>query len=94
MIIKDGIVYADNFEQLLKVVRVRTLPDFWLDVTFNNGREKTFDMKTLLNGPGFNALRNIRMFNSVSLDHGVPVWNNGDIDITPEYLYEHGIEIE
>ena len=30
------------------------------------------------------------LFNAVSLDHGIPVWQNGDIDISPEYLYENG----
>lgn len=34
---------------------------------------------------------NKNVFNSVYIDYGVPVWNDGDIDIAPEYLYKHGI---
>jgi len=30
----------------------------------------------------------------VYLDYGVPVWADGDIDLAPEYLYEHSTLIE
>lgn len=30
------------------------------------------------------------VFNNVTIEHGVPTWNNGNIDISSEYLYEAG----
>ena len=30
----------------------------------------------------------------VYIDYGVTVWNDGDIDIAPEYLYRHSKEAE
>lgn len=33
-------------------------------------------------------------FAGVYIDYGVTVWNDGDIDIAPEYLYRHSKEAE
>lgn len=30
-------------------------------------------------------------YQDVIIDYGVTVWKDGEIDIAPEYLYEHGI---
>jgi hypothetical protein len=34
------------------------------------------------------------VFSNVSLDHGVPVWMNGEIDIAPEVLYYDGVSTQ
>jgi hypothetical protein len=39
------------------------------------------------------ALKDKDLFNSVYVDYGVTVWNEGTIDIAPEFLYEHGVSI-
>ena len=91
MYIKDGIAYAGEQELPLKVSGVRPLSDYILWVRFNNGEEKRFDLKPLLSTAAFSPLKNPSVFNSVYIDYGVTVWNDGDIDIAPEYLYEHGI---
>ena len=39
----------------------------------------------------FAPLKNIDLFNQVYIDYGVPVWNDGDIDIAPEKVYRDGI---
>ena len=31
------------------------------------------------------------VFDTVYVDYGSTVWNNGDIDIAPEYLFENSI---
>ncbi len=49
-----------------------------------------FDFKTLLDMPAFSPLRDKKTFEEVYIDYGVAVWNDGEIDIAPEYLYEHG----
>ena len=77
-------------KELLKVVEVKTLPEYNLWIKFNNGEIRLFDFSSLLDKPAFVPLNDKALFNAVSLDHGIPVWQNGDIDISPEYLYENG----
>ena len=91
MYIKDGIAYAGTETVALKVSGIRPLPDHRLWVRFNTGEEKTFDFNGLLDKPAFAPLRDERLFREVYIDYGTPVWNNGEIDIAPEYLYENGI---
>ena len=91
MYIRDGIAYAGEPEPMLKVSGVRPLEDYRLWVRFSNGEVKTVDFKALLDTPAFSPLKNKELFNAVYIDYGVPVWNEGDIDIAPEYLYKHGV---
>jgi len=84
----NGIMYAENSEPLLTVKSARPLSDYKLLVRFSNDEEKKIDISSLLDEPVFNALKDISMFNSVYVDYGTVVWNNGAIDIAPEYLYE------
>ena len=90
MYIRNGIAYAGEPTMPLKICGVRPLPDFKLWVRFNTGEEKTVDLKPLLNDGDFRALRDPEVFRNVYIDYGCPAWNNGSIDIAPEYLYEHG----
>ena len=91
MYIVDGIAYAGDRKPVLRVTGVRPLNDFRLWTRFNNGESRIFDFKPLLKMPGYAPLSNIDTFKDVYIDYGVPVWNNGDIDIAPEYLYENGV---
>ena len=91
MYIKDGIAYAGEPNPTIKISGVRPLADYHLWVRFSNGEAKTFDFNTLLDSPAFAPLKNKDIFDSVYIDYGVTVWNNGEIDIAPEYLYENGI---
>lgn len=91
MYIKDGIAYAGERRQPLQISGVRPLADYKLWVRFNTGEAKVFDFKGLLDSPAFTPLKDINVFNSVYIDYGITVWNDGDIDIAPEYLYEHGV---
>lgn len=90
MYIVDGIAYAGEQSPALRVTGVRPLSDFRLWVRFNNSEAKIFDFKPLLNTPAFAPLADSETFNGVYIDYGVPSWNNGDIDIAPETLYEKG----
>ena len=91
MYIVDGIAYAGDRKPVLRVTGVRPLNDFRLWTRFNNGEARVFDFEPLLKMPGYAPLSNIDTFKGVYIDYGVPVWNNGDIDIAPEYLYENGV---
>ncbi|MCD7796107.1 MAG: DUF2442 domain-containing protein [Clostridiales bacterium] len=90
MYVKNGIAYAGEQKQLLKVSGVRPLDNYKLWVRFNNDEAKVFDFSTLLEAPAFAPLKDKELFNSVYIDYGVTVWDNGNIDIAPEYLYENG----
>ena len=90
MYIIDGIAYAGELTPMLKISGVRPLKDYKLWVRFNNGEAKIFDFKPLLDLPIFKPLADVEVFNSVYIDHGVTVWNDGDIDIAPEELYKNG----
>lgn len=52
--------------------------------------QKLLSKKNLIDSPVFSPLKDKNIFNSVYIDYGCPVWNNGMIDIAPEYLYENG----
>lgn len=88
----NGIVYPGEPAPLLKVTGVRPLADNVLWVRFNTGEAKTYDFAPMLDTPAYSPLKNPDTFKAVYIDYGVPVWCDGDIDISPEYLYQHGID--
>lgn len=94
MYILDGIAYADDPVPILKVHAVRPMNGYRLWVRFSTGEVKIADCTALLSEPAFVPLRDPSLFSRVSLDYGVPVWNGGEIDIAPEYLYDHGTEAD
>lgn len=91
MYIKNGIAYAGEPQQPIKVSGVRPLDGYKLWVRFTNGEAKVIDFSDLLETPAFSPLKDQRVFNGVYIDYGVTVWDDGNIDIAPEYLYENGI---
>lgn len=94
MYIKNGIAYAEDPKPLIKVSGVRPMHNHKLWVRFNTGEAKIFDFTELLSSPAFVPLQNPEVFGSVYIDCGVTVWNDGAIDIAPEYLYENGVTTE
>ncbi len=90
MYIKDGIAYAGEQKPPIRVSGVRPLDEHRLWLRFNTGEVKIFDFSGELESPAFAPLRDRRIFDGVYIDYGVPMWNDGEIDIAPEYLYQHG----
>ena len=90
MYIKDGIVYAGNTSPEIKICGIRPLEGHRLWVRFTNGEAKIYDFSHLLERPAFAPLKNENVFKGVYIDYGVPVWQDGEIDIAPEELYENG----
>ena len=86
----NGMVYADDPTPILTVKAVRPLENFRLSVCFSTGEKKEVDISSLFNEPVFKVLNDVLVFNTVYIDYGTVVWNNGTIDIAPEYLYENG----
>ena len=89
----DGIFYADKPKMLPKVCGVRPLNDYKLWVRFQTGETKIYDCKPLLKYQVFEPLKDTSMFNSVYVDYHTAVWDNGNIDIDPENLYENGAAV-
>lgn len=94
MYIKDGIAYAGTQEPIIKVSGVRPMEGYKLWIRFNTAETKIVDFTNLIDKPAYAPLADEQVFKSVYIDYGVTVWNNGDIDISPEYLYENGISEE
>lgn len=72
-----------------KVVSVKANDDFTLDLKFDDGRERCFDMKPYLHFPVFGELKNPGYFKNVKIAFGTVQWANGQ-DISPETLYLEG----
>ena len=88
MYIKDGICYAGEIVPDIEVVDAQPLYDRMMIVTFSTGEKRLFDT-TKLKGPVFTSLNNNEIFMNPTVSHGVITWDNGNIDISPEAVYEY-----
>jgi hypothetical protein len=77
---------------LLDVVSVRPHPDFCLDLEFENGERRRFDMRPLLSMKPWSRIASNAMFERVRVDYGTVVWP-GEIDVAPETLYDDSVSI-
>lgn len=89
MYIKDGIAYAGEQTPPVKVCGVRPMDGHKLWVRFNTGEAKVFDFTPLLSQAAFAPLADPDLFRGVYIDYGVTVWNDGEIDISPKFLYDN-----
>lgn len=90
MYVKEDIAYAGIQEYSPRVQSVRALDAYELFVRFTNGEERIYDAKPLLASPVFKPLADQAVFASVYVDYGCPVWNDGEIDLAPETIYQDG----
>lgn len=71
-----------------RVVSVRPLEDFQLEVAFDDGVSGVVCLKDRLFGPMFEPLRDLTLFRRVFVDEfGAVCWPNG-ADLAPDALYE------
>ena len=92
MIVRNGKCVAENPVPIIKIVAVKSLGGYLLDVLFNDGNHRIFDGRILLDGEVFKPLCDLRVFADYKLDYETLTWNNGEIDIAPEYVYTHSKE--
>lgn len=84
----------EEINNIIWVVAAEALDNYTLRLTFNNGSVKTFDCKPLIQQfPVFGTLQDKQKFNNIALDGWTVTWENGSIDIAPEYLYEKGVAV-
>ena len=89
MYIENEIAYAGNKTPMIKVCGIRPMEGYKLWLRFNDGTTKIFNFTQMLDKPAFAPLKDVKNFYNVYIDYGVPVWNDGEIDIAPEFLYEN-----
>ncbi|GHT76229.1 hypothetical protein AGMMS50262_13840 [Bacteroidia bacterium] len=74
----------------LEVSKAKYLDHYRLLLTFNNGIEKTVDLKNELHGEVFKPLQQLDFFKKFQVPYNTVEWENG-ADFAPEYLYEIGV---
>ena len=77
-------------ETLLDVVSVKTRDDYTLELVFENGERRIFDMKPFLDKKPFIKLLKSALFFKASVQYGTVVWP-GNIDIAPETLWSRSV---
>jgi len=71
-----------------RAVQVRALPEYRLEVEFEDGVHGVIDLAADLWGPVFEPLKDPAKFAEVGLDEfGVVCWPNG-ADLAPDALYD------
>jgi len=73
---------------MIKVVVVKALDDYRLDVTFSDGVKGLINLKDRLFGPVFEPLKDPELFKQATIDEfGAICWPNG-ADLAPDALYQ------
>ncbi len=76
-----------------KVVSAKANDDFTLDIQFNDGSLRKFDVKPYLNYPVFLELKDLGYFKNIKIVFGTVQWEN-EQDIAPDTLYMEGKHIK
>ena len=74
------------------VIKVIPIENYQLNLTFENGENKIFDVKPYLHLGIFKELQNLEMFNTVRVSFDTIEWQN-QADIDPETLYEDSVSL-
>ncbi|MBZ0090328.1 MAG: DUF2442 domain-containing protein [Thermoanaerobaculia bacterium] len=71
-----------------RVVKVRALPEYRLEIEFDDGVSGVLDYRHVIRGPVFEPLRDAARWAEVGIDEeGVVCWPNG-ADLAPDTMYE------
>lgn len=74
-----------------EVMKAEYLDGYRIMVSFNGGVRRIVDFTNLINRfPVFKALGDVNVFKKFRVTDTLE-WDNGKIDIAPEYLYENGL---
>lgn len=88
MYIVNGIAYASEKQKDITVTDIQVLDDLVMIVKFSTGEQRLFDATTMFEYPAFRVLENETVFKTAKVEYGVVVWQDGEIDLAPETMYE------
>lgn len=74
------------------VTHVRSLPDYDLLVSFEDGEWRRFSVKPYLQFPAYQPLMEPTRFMAAHVLNGTVAWP-GDIDISPDTIYITGVRV-
>ena len=75
-----------------KVIKANANDDFTLDLTFDDGSVRRFDMKPYLAYPVFQKLRDIDYFRRLTVEFDTVQWPD-EQDMSPDTLYLESVQI-
>ena len=75
-----------------KVIDASANDDFTLDLTFDDGSLRRFDMEPYLDYPVFQKLKDIDYFRKFKIEFGTVQWTD-EQDISPDTLYLESVRI-
>ena len=79
---------------LIWINSAKYLGDYRLELSFSNGEVRVFDAKEFIaSHPLFASLQDKQLFSQFQLDGWTVSWQDGRLDISPEYLYEVGTPV-
>jgi hypothetical protein len=84
----NGIVYANNMADCIKISDAHITGDKMMLLTFSTGEKRVFDATELV-GIVFEPLNDPDVFENFHISHGVITWLDESIDCAPEYMYQH-----
>lgn len=73
--------------------QVKPLDNYCLEVVFDNGEIKIYDMSKLLEKPFYSKLKNKNIFDTVKVSDITLEWVTGH-DICPDELYNSSVNVE
>ena len=75
-----------------RIKSITALADYFLDVTFDDGKHVIYDVKEDMSLPGYSALKDVYgLFSQVQLDKSrTCVYWNEEIDLPSHAIYEYG----
>ena len=94
MYIINGIAYAGELEENIEVEDIKILDDYMMIILFSTGEYRLFDATILFQYPAFEALKDEAVFRNARIEYGVVTWNDGDIDVAPEKMYQDSYAYE
>lgn len=71
-----------------KAINVKPLENYMLEIEFNNGEVKFFDVKPYFKFKAFEKIKDSNIFNTVKIAGLSIEWENGT-DICPDELYNN-----
>ena len=93
MYILNDIVYAGEKTENVEITSAIPLEYRMLLLTFSNGEQRLFDT-TLLTGSAFDVLNDKEVFENLKVTNGYVSWDNGEVDCSPEYMYENSYKYD